>query len=84
MVVLLDQERIATIGCRKQCSKDGMVVCKYDTAFTECSEIAELNVEEAVAFVERCMMYQETEERWHHFFGFIQARKNYRKRVAKV
>jgi len=64
MAVLLDHERTATIGCREQGFKKGMVICGYDLAFTTCSDIAEISTKEAFAFVRRCMNYQE--KRWRH------------------
>ena len=66
LVLLLDGEKIATIGCRKQGKREGIVIDEYENRFTFKREVTKFDRDEAVTFVRRCMEHQEIDEQWRH------------------
>ena len=67
LALLFDGKRTATIGCKKQGKREGMVIDKYGLRFSlGKSELTQFSREEAVLFVRDCKKYQEKGERWRH------------------
>ena len=66
LVLLLDGRKTATIGCRRQGWKEGIVIAEYEWRFTFKREVAVFERDEAVAFVKSCMEHQKIDERWRH------------------
>ena len=66
LALLLDGEKIATFGCRRQGRREGMVIDENESRFSFGREVAEFGRDEAVTFVKSCVVYQEREERWRH------------------
>ena len=66
LALLLDGRTTATIGCRRQGRREGMVIDEYEGRFTFKREVTKFDRDEAVTFVKSCVEYQEREDRWRH------------------